>query len=202
MATDTNVPPVQPLPFLVRTLLLIVVLALLVLQITRMVFASRFVTPAAPTQVPGEQEGTMRTLTEEERKQRRVELWALNSEMHADLVLGMFIPFLLMFGVAIVGSYSPSFTRGTFLFGALPAVGLLALNLTQTRYLDVTGGPCAPTTAAERDAISGLIARGDGLLGKRFGEFALHAVALVPLVIFLFRTAPKSPAAVAPEKKA
>lgn len=191
-AAPTSVTVPGGAPFLVRMFLIFLILGLLALQITRFAFAARFAPDDIPTASDKNPDGSTRSAEEiaaenDRLRNEAIDKWQPQSAMDADLVLAYLIPFLLLFGVSIVCAFSPSTTRASWTFGALPALGLLALNVTQTRYLDVGGAPRKDTPEGRAEVLQ-LMERGRGLVGKRLiGELALHVPPLIVIGIYILR---------------
>lgn len=181
---------------LARSLIALLVFVLVGLQVARLVFAFKFTPKESAQLFPLEATETSPAVAADDgelRAEERWSLWTATDMMRADQALGYLVPFLLMFTLAAVFAATPSTTGGSFLFGALLAVGLLALNMTQTAYLGVELTPCAGSVD-DKDKIISLLTRGQELWMWRLGELALHLVAMVPIFMYLRRTS--APAAV------
>ena len=185
---------------LARSLIALLVFLLIGLQVARLVFSFKF-TPkeAAPLYAIEATETSPAVAAEdgELRAEERWPMWTATDMMRADQALGYLVPFLLMFTLAAVFAATPSTTGGSFMFGALPAAGLLVLNMTQAAYLGVELTPCAGSEV-DKDKIIALLTRGQELWMWRLGELALHLVALLPIFMYLRRTS--APAAAASAK--
>jgi hypothetical protein len=179
----------------VRLLLSVLALALLAMQLARIFLALQFssdkLTDMPAKLAPGE------GVTPEQLAENRVaraRAWRRTDQMAADQVLGYVIPSLLLFFVACVFAASQK-RVGTFvvLLLTFPAIGLLALNLTQTAYLPPAGEP-GPD---DIDARAALLDKGDDLFRIRWWELGMHAVPLVIGWIYLMvqTRAPKEQAA-------
>jgi hypothetical protein len=180
-----------------RLLLSVLALALLAMQLARIFLALQFSSDkleGMPARLqPGE------GVTDEQLFQNRVDrarAWKSTSQMAADQVLGYIIPSLLLFFIACVfAAVQKAVPIGWVLVLAFPAIGLLALNLTQTAYLPPSGEP-GPD---DIDARTALLAKGDDLFRIRWYELGLHGLPLlIGWAYLMFQTRTPKPAETAP----
>lgn len=161
----------------VRLLLSVLALALLAMQLARIFLALQFHSDKLPDMPPklAAAEGVTPEQLEENRV-ARARAWRRTKEMEADQVLGYVIPSLLLFFIACVFAAvrGPAAWYMVVLL-AFPAIGLLALNMTQTAYLPPAGEPGADDV----DARAELLAKGDDLFRLRWWELGMHGVPLI-----------------------
>lgn len=180
----------------VRLLLSVLALALLAMQLARIFLALQFSSDKLKDMPARLQPGEGVTPEQlAENRTARARAWRRTDEMAADQVLGYVIPSLLLFFIACVFAAVQK-RVGTFVVILLtfPAIGLLALNLTQTAYLPPTGEP----GPEDIDARTALLDKGDALFANRWWELGMHAVPLVIGYIYLMvqtRTPAAAPAA-------